>query len=52
MKAMTLIGAGMFLVGICCGSLVWAAALVVIGGSLAAIGGMYMEEEGSYCDRF
>lgn len=52
MKAMTLIGAGMFLAGICCGSIVWAAALVVGGGAMAAIGGMYMEEEGSYCDRF
>ena len=44
MKTMAYIGGLMFLVGICCGSIAWAAALVVIGGSLAAIGGMYMEE--------
>jgi len=44
MKAMAMVGGLMFLVGICCGSLVWAAALVVGGGAMAAIGGMYMEE--------
>lgn len=44
MKKLMYTGAGMFLLGICCGSIGWAAALVVIGGSLAAIGGMYMEE--------
>ena len=51
MKTLTYIGGAMFLLGICCGSLPWAAALVLIGGSLAVIGGMYMEEEGNY-DRF
>lgn len=44
MKTLMYIGGAMFLLGICCGSLPWAAALVLIGGSLAAIGGMYMEE--------
>ena len=52
MKAMTLIGAGMFLVGICCGSIGWAAILVIGGGAMAALGGMYMGEEENYCDRF
>ena len=44
MKKLMYTGAGMFLLGMCCGSLWWAAAMVVIGGSLAAIGGMYMED--------
>ena len=52
MKAMTLIGAGMFLVGICCVSIAWAAALVVGGGAMAALCGMYRGEEENYCDRF
>lgn len=45
MRTMMMIGAGMFLVGICCGSIWWAAALVIGGGAMAAIGGTYMEEE-------
>ena len=44
MKAMAMAGGLMFLVGICCGSLGWAAILVIGGGAMAAIGGMYMEE--------
>ena len=44
MKTMAYLGGLMFLVGICCGSLGWAAILVIGGGAMAAIGGMYMEE--------
>lgn len=44
-KVMAMIGGAAFLVGICCGSIGWAAVLVVGGGTLAAIGGMYMEDE-------
>lgn len=44
-KMMAMAGGAAFLVGICCGSIGWAAVLVVGGGTLAAIGGMYMDDE-------
>ena len=43
MKAMTLIGGLMFLVGICCGSIGWAAILVIGGGAMCAIGNKEVE---------
>ena len=44
MKTLRYTGCGLFLLGMCCGSIAWAAALVVGGGAMAAIGGMYMED--------
>lgn len=48
-KAMAYIGGLMFLVGVCCGSIPWAAILVVGGGSMCAVGCMYgLEDENEY----
>lgn len=43
MKAMAYIGGLMFLVGICCGSISWAAILVISGGAMCAIGNKEVE---------
>lgn len=51
-KAMAYIGGLMFLIGVCCGSIPWAAALVVGGGSMCAFGCTYGLEEDNdeyYC---
>lgn len=44
MKTVAVIGGIMFLLGICSGSLPWAAFLVVVGGSMCAFGCSYCEE--------
>ena len=43
MKAMAVVGGLMFLVGICCGSIGWAAILVIVGGAMCAIGNKEVE---------
>lgn len=43
MKAMAMVGGLMFLVGICCGSIGWAAILVIGGGVMCAIGNVEVE---------
>lgn len=43
MKAMAMVGGLMFLVGICCGSIGWAAILVIVGGAMCAIGNKEVE---------
>ena len=43
MKAMAIVGGLMFLVGICCGSIGWAAILVIVGGAMCAIGNKEVE---------
>ena len=43
MKAMAMTGGLMFLVGICCGSIGWAAILVIVGGAMCAIGNKEVE---------
>ena len=43
MKAVAMVGGLMFLVGICCGSIGWAAILVICGGAMCAIGNKEVE---------
>lgn len=42
-KMMAMVGGLMFLAGICSGSIVWAAALVIGGGAMCAIGNKEVE---------
>lgn len=43
MKTMAYIGGLLFLVGICCGSIGWAAILVIGGGAMCVIGNKEVE---------